>query len=144
MSVANPTFGLTNRFEVVIDGFDLGRWSKCDGLSVTFKNYDYAPLGSNGHKPILPERLVYDNITLTRAISTEDLGRVMQWLARMARGSPTGSAVIKLRDSHDKEVTRWELRSVYPTQWKGPSLNAGGHEIATETLQLAHEGFLKD
>jgi phage tail-like protein len=140
----DPRFGLTTRFEVVIDGFPLGRWSKCEGLSVTFKLFAYEPLGYNEHLPVLPDRVVYDNITLTRAVTAEEAPLVMAWLAKMAGGYPGGTAEITLRDSHDQKVTSWKLRGVYPTKWKGPSLDAGSHNVATEALELAHQGFLED
>jgi len=142
-TTADPRFGLTTRFEVVIDGFPLGRWSKCDGLSVTFKLASYVPLGHNGHLPILPDRVAYDNITLTRAITAEDSALVMQWLGKMAGSSPAGAAEITLLDAHQQKVTSWKLRGVYPTKWKGPSLDAGSHNVALETLELAHQGFLE-
>jgi len=47
-----------------------------------------------------------------------------------------------LLNPHREKVTSWKLKGVYPVKWKGPNLNAKGHEIATETLELAHEGFL--
>lgn len=135
-------FGLTNRFDVTVDGFPLGRWAKCDGLAVTFDLLAYKPLGQNGYLPVLPNRLIYPNITLTRAITTEDAPLVIQWLAQMA-GQDTGStAEITLLDSHKTKVTSWKLKGVYPTKWKGPTFDAGSHNIATESLELAHEGFL--
>jgi phage tail-like protein len=135
-------FGLTTRFEVVIDGFSLGGWAKCEGLSVSFDLEKYAPLGNNDYLPILPNRVTYDHIKLTRAVTTEDAPKVMAWLSKMAGSGATGTAEITLFDSHKQKVTSWKLRNVYPTKWQGPTLDAGSHNIATETLELAHEGFL--
>lgn len=136
--------GLTNRFEVAIDGFGLGGFSKCEGLAVTFKLHDYTPLGHNDHLPVLPDRVTYERITLTRAVTAEDSGKVIAWLAKMAHSFVGGTGVITLIDSHRGTVATWSLRGVYPTKWKGPSLDANSHNIATETLELAHEGFLPE
>jgi phage tail-like protein len=141
---AAPHLGLTTRFRVEIHGFALGRWSKCEGLSVSFKLADYVPLGHNGHVPILPERVAYEKVTLTRAVTAEDSPLVMNWLSAMARGYPAEWAQITLLDAHDHPVTSWTLRNVYPTKWKGPDLDANSHNVATESLELAHEGFLKE
>jgi phage tail-like protein len=143
VNTSQPRFGLSTRFEVVIDGFPLGRWSKCEGLSVTFKLLDYVPLGQNDHLPVLPDRVTYDKITLTRAVTAEDSPLVMRWLANMAKSFSGGTGEITLLDSHDTKVTSWKLRRVYPTKWKGPQLDAASHNIATESLELAHEGFLE-
>lgn len=146
----NPTIasdahlGLTNRFYVSIDDYKLGGWAKCEGLAVAFKLVDYVPLGHNDHLPVIPDRLVYEKVTLTRAVTAEDSAHVMQWLARMAKSFGGGTGEITLFDSHGTKVATWHLRGVYPTTWKGPSLDAASHNIATETLVLAHEGFLPE
>jgi phage tail-like protein len=141
---ATAHFGLTTRFDVVVDGFPLGGWAKCEGLSVTFELEKYTPLGHNDYLPVLPNRVVYDRITLTRAITAEDSPTVMSWLSQMASSGGGGTAEITLLDSHREKVTSWKLRGVYPTKWKGPTFDANSHNIAIETLELAHEGFLGD
>jgi phage tail-like protein len=66
----------------------------------------------------------------------------MGWLSKMAGGSAGGTAEITLLDSHRTKVTSWTLQGVYPTKWHGPTFDATTHNIATETLELAHQGFL--
>ncbi len=134
--------GLTTRFLVTIDGFGLGGWAKCDGLAVTFELQQYKPLGHNDYVPVLPNRVVYPTITLTRAITKESAPAVMQWLSKMAGKGAGATAEITLLNPHREKVTSWKLKGVYPVKWKGPSLDARSHDIATETLELAHEGFL--
>jgi phage tail-like protein len=136
--------GLTTRFDVAIDGFGLGGWAKCDGLAVSFTLFSYTPLGHNDHLPVLPDRVTYERITLTRAVTAEDSGKVIAWLSKMAHAFVGGTGVITLFDSHRGEVATWSLRGVYPTKWKGPTLDANSHNIALETLELAHEGFLPE
>jgi phage tail-like protein len=52
------------------------------------------------------------------------------------------TARITLFDAHREEVASWSLRNVYPAAWHGPDLDATGNNVALETLQLVHEGFL--
>jgi phage tail-like protein len=139
---ATDHVGLTTRFLVAIDGVRLGGWATCEGLAVTFDLLTYKPLGQNDYLPVLPNRLIYPNITLTRAITQESAPTVMQWLSKMAGSGAGATAEITLLNPHREKVTSWKLKGVYPVKWKGPSLNAKGHDIATETLELAHEGFL--
>jgi phage tail-like protein len=134
--------GPNNRFVVTIDGFRLGGWAKCDGLSVTFDLLAYKPLGHNDYLPVLPNRVVYPNITLTRAITKESAPTVMQWLSKMAGSGAGATAEITLMDAHNDKLASWSLKGVYPVKWKGPTMDASAHAIATETLELAHEGFL--
>jgi phage tail-like protein len=102
----------------------------------------YVPLGNNDYLPVLPNRIIYDKVTLIRAITAEDSPTVMAWLAQVANGSAGGTAEITLLDSHRTRVTSWKLRGVYPTKWHGPTFDANSRNIALETLELAHEGFL--
>ena len=44
-------------------------------------------------------------------------------------------------DPEGTKLARWELQEVIPVRWQGPSFNAGGPKVATETLELAHHGF---
>jgi phage tail-like protein len=137
-------FGITNRFDVVVDGFHLGGWAKCEGLSVQFKLHDYVPLGHNDFAPVLPDRVLYSKITLTRAITAEDGPKTLRWLSKMKDAGSGGTAAITLHDSHRQPVMTWKLRGVYPTSWKAPPFDAKGHDIAVETLEVAHQGFLEE
>jgi phage tail-like protein len=136
--------GLTTRFEVTIDGIELGGWSKCEGLAVTFKLHNYRPLSMTTHLPVLPDFVEYSKVRFTRAISAGDTTKVMQWLSGRVRGSAGGQAVITLLDSARQPVTSWTLRNVHPTQWTGPVLDAASHNVALEVLELVHEGFLEE
>ena len=135
--------GLSPRFHVAIDGIDLGGWSKCEGLSVKFEFHSYKPLGHNGFQPVLPDRLDYEKITLTRAVNDIDTPKLMKWLAERAAGPADGTGGIALLGTDGQPVMIWHLRGVYPSQWKGPSMDASAKNIALETLTLAHEGFLE-
>jgi len=39
-------------------------------------------------------------------------------------------------------VARWSLLDVVPVRWQGPSLSPENAKVATETLEIAHHGFL--
>jgi phage tail-like protein len=140
----SPTdqLGLRTRFMVAIDGFQLGGWATCEGLAVTFELQAYKPLGQNDYLPVLPNRVVYPTITLTRVITKETAPKVTEWLSKMAGGRAGATAEITLLDAHREKVTSWKLRGVYPVKWKGPSFDAKSKDFAIETLEFAHEGFL--
>jgi phage tail-like protein len=98
----------------------------------------------------IPERIEYPDITLARAMNKTDSPKVWKWLADCRHqwygpepGDWSGkTAVIELFDSKYQLVTQWALSNVYPKEWRGPDLDAGGSAIALEVLVLAHEGFL--
>ena len=52
------------------------------------------------------------------------------------------SAEITAVGTDAKRITSWKLKGVIPVRWQGPSLGAENNKVATETLELAHHGFL--
>lgn len=145
----SQVLGLTTRFRVVVDGIDLGGWSKCSGLTVDFKPTFWEEGGNYEYKPILQGRIEYSPVTLVRAMNPDDSKRVQGWLKSRITGwvnatssGGGGTAQITLLDSNLKDVATWSLRNVYPSKWDGPELDAQTLGIAVEKLTIVHEGFL--
>ncbi|MEO9139545.1 MAG: phage tail protein [Jatrophihabitans sp.] len=161
--------GLKTRFLVTVDGVSLGGWGKCSGLKVDFHPMTISEGGNYDYKPILPGNLEYTPITLVRAMNAADSMVVQSWLrervgswvhgidsghsligaatnlvsSALGGGSAAGgTAKITLCDPNNNPVLSWDLRNVYPSKWIGPDLDAMTMGIATETLELVHEGFL--
>jgi phage tail-like protein len=144
-------YGLSNRFAVEVGGVSLGRWAQCQGLGVTFEPFAYMEGGMYEMVRYLPGQIKYNAIKLTRAMSKDQSKSVKDWLSKRAdeynsiEGNLAYSdltANIKLFDAHGDEVMSWDLRGVHPQSWSGPTFDAGAAKVATETLELVHEGFL--
>jgi len=143
MSVADPaTTAVTVYFEVIVDGHDLGAFTACDGLGVevTVEQVEEGGLNSFVHQ--LPGRLKYSNVKLTRPLNG-DSARIASWLGQMhgVVKRTTARIVAKNHDAHP--VAEWVLADVIPVKWQGPSLSVESAKVATETLELAHHGFLE-
>lgn len=142
--------GLAMRFDVIVDGYSLGSWSSCKGLTVAFDTIKINELGQHAWTTNLPNRAKYTPVTLTRAMTAGDWDTTKRWLQRViGDGWVTGAATehtatITLRDAKRAEVAVWSLRNALPSAWKGPQLDAAGKAVALETLELIHEGFLDD
>ena len=162
-------YGLSMWFKVVVDQIggkksNLGRWSSCSGLGVTFKT-DELRQGGDYNGPLhLPGEINYGQIVLERAMDRADSAVLRSWLSRVATdwinaddaapgsGTPgrTGyqgatmaiSLYSNLEQKPGDEVAKWELRNVIPVAWSGPTLSAKGSEVALEKLTLVHRGFL--
>ena len=143
--------GMSMRFHVVVDDVDLGGWATCKGLQVNFTSTAVNEGANYEYQVILPDRVTYQPIVLTRAMTQQDSATVQRWLSTVVSQwydatSPTDysarTARITLLDAFNGEVASWSLRSIYPKRWTGPDLNASGREVAIETLELVHEGFL--
>lgn len=143
--------GLAMRFQVVADGINLGAWTSCEGLKVVFE-YDTVISGGDYATPhYLPKSVAFDPVTLKRAVENPHSATVQRWLSQIAQQwqsgvEATGTTVtITLLDVYQDLINpaaSWTLANAFPKSWSGPTLGAKSSEIATETLVLAHQGFL--
>ena len=139
-----PEFALALRFHVTIDDQgSLGSWSKCDGLTVEYEVFEYQEGGQNDYVHRLPGRCKYQNIKLTRPLDKTS-SDIASWVAGQRKKVERSNAEIAVLDPAGEVVAKWNLNGVYPVRWTGPSLDASGNQIAIETLELAHNGFLGD
>ncbi|MGA7989204.1 MAG: phage tail protein [Candidatus Dormiibacterota bacterium] len=134
--------GHAARFQVIIDGQDLGAWSKVSGLEVDFQHETYEELGNNMFVHALPKAAKYSKITLQRACTAEESTALQAWLGSIVMQPTKGTACITLHDAAQGEVISWTLTGVFPSSWKGPELEGKSSDVAIETLVLSHEGFL--
>jgi phage tail-like protein len=144
----SPSYALGFRFTVRIDAVsDLGSWQSCTGLKVEFKTTDVKRGGDYLTNRRLPDKAVYSKVVLKRAVLGDHSSKIQDWLKASAKdwlaGEITkGSTVwITVYDSNDKPVLEWVLTNARPSAWQGPDLDAKSSSVATETLELEHEGF---
>jgi phage tail-like protein len=72
----------------------------------------------------------------------KDSKRVTDWIASLKLEVKRQTAAISALDTEGNPITTWNLEGVYPVKWNGPSMDVGNNQAATETLELAHNGFL--
>jgi len=136
-----PETALSPRFTVSIDGINLGTWTKCEGLAVEYEVFEYQEGGFNDYVHRLPGRRKYPNVKLTRPLD-QDSPTIVQWVSQMVTRVERKHAEITVLDANGAVVCRWNLTAVCPVKWTGPTLDASGNQIANETLELSHNGFL--
>lgn len=128
-------------YVVKIDDENLGEFSSCDGLGCEFVIEQREEGGNNGFVWQLPTRIKYTNVKLSRPV-TKESSKVTKWIAGMAGGVKRKTATIEARNLAGTAIARWSLVDVVPVRWTGPQLSADSPKVATETLELAHHGFL--
>ena len=136
-----PDTALSPRFTVLIDGVSLGTWTKCEGLAVEYEVFEYQEGGFNDYVHRLPGRRKYPNVKLTRPLD-QDSPALVQWVSQMVTKPQRKHAEIAVLDATGAVVCQWNLHDVCPVKWTGPTLDATGNQIASETLELSHNGFL--
>jgi phage tail-like protein len=128
-------------FIVKIDDENLGAFNSCEGLGCEFVMEQREEGGNNGWVWQLPTRIKYSNVKLSRPV-TRDSAKIAKWFAGMAAGVKRKTATIEALTLKGTTVARWSLMDVVPVRWSGPQLNPDTAKVATETIELAHHGFL--
>lgn len=135
---------VTVRFIVQIDDMNLGAFNSCDGLGAEVVLEQREEGGNNGFVWQLPTRIKYPTIKLSRPL-TRSTEMVAKWFTatmagRKRAGRTTG--YIQAMTGDGVVVATWGLLDVVPVRWTGPSLNPDSPKVATETVEIAHHGFL--
>lgn len=139
--------GLGNRFKVVVQpgGYDLGSWSKADGLEVSWEVPDYRMGDGWNTRLFAPANTTYTSVKLTRAADSKDSKTVKDWLKKNATEHDVGADItIHLCDSNGDSVMDWNLKNIVVKKWAVASMDASSSTVAIETLEIDHEGFLED
>ncbi len=127
------------RFKVELPGLSIGRFRECTGISVEVEVKDYMEGGSNEFVHKLPTRVKYPNVVLKRGVTHEDA--LLKWFWESRFTVQRRDMTISLLGPGAKLVRTWAFLNAYPVKWTGPNMNAGSNQIATETLEVVHNGL---
>ena len=128
-------------FSVKIDDDEIGSFNSCDGLGIEVVLEQREEGGNNGFVWQLPTRIKYGNVKLSRPVGRDSV-KLTRWLASFATGVTRQTATITARTNDGEIVASWNLDGVIPVRWSGPQLSLDSPKVATETIELAHHGFL--
>ncbi|PYF99179.1 conserved hypothetical phage tail region protein [Georgenia satyanarayanai] len=139
--LAETDTAVSVRYVVTIDHANLGSFSSCEGLGCEFVLETREEGGNNRFVWQLPTRIKYSNIKLSRPLGA-DTSKIAAWIAGVANGYQEVTGTIKAMTTAGTLVAQWKLKRVVPVRWTGPSLTSDQGKVLTETLELAHHGFL--
>ncbi len=129
------------RYVVLIDDDNLGAFTSCEGLGCEVVMEVREEGGNNTSVWQLPTRLKFPNIKLTRPLGKET-EQIARWFASMATGYKRQTGTIQAMRTDGNIVAEWELLDVVPVRWSGPSLSPDQPKVVTETVEIAHHGFV--
>jgi len=127
-------------FLVEIKDVPIGAFSECSGLQVEMDSAEYAEGGENGYYHRFRNRAKFPNLVLKGGVTKQTA--LMDWLLACQDKTVRKAVTVKLVASDATVVRTWSFRDAFPVKWQGPTLNAAGNGVATETLEIAHHGFL--
>lgn len=139
--LADVDTAVSVRYVVKLDDQELGSFSSCEGLGCEVVMETREEGGNNSLVWQLPTRLKYPNIKLTRPLG-KDTEKIAKWIASMATGYQRRTGTIQAMRADGKVIAQWGLLDVVPVRWTGPALNADQPKVVTETIEIAHHGFL--
>lgn len=128
-------------FTLEIDGIEVAQFKECSGLKSSTQVFELEEGGVNHLVHKLPGQSRWDNITLRAGVtSSTDL---MKWRDEVLQDEygkrRNGSVVLKTLAM--EEVRRFNFVEAWPVTWEGPTFDAGGADLAIETLEIAHHGI---
>jgi phage tail-like protein len=137
----DPLLYAQNLFELSVPtlGVQLGYFTQVSGLTGSVDVTEYAEGGVNDFVHKLPTRIKYGNLTLKRGLTDEHA--LLYWFQSSVIKAALSPVTLTLLDQHASKVQAWAFADAYPVKWTGTDLNAGGTEMMTESLEIAHHGI---
>jgi phage tail-like protein len=127
-------------FKIVVQGRTIGRFAECTGLSVEYDVTEYAEGGNNEFVHKLRGGVRYPNVTLRRGITDED--ELLRWFYATENPAQRPTVTITLLDPLSAPVRHFALSAAQPIRWTGPSTTSESGKAASESLEIAHTGFV--
>jgi phage tail-like protein len=126
-------------FELTIQGQSIGYFNEVSGLSAEVETFTYNEGGNNEFVHKLPTRVKYPNLVLKRGLTgAADLQR---WFQRSHVGADRTSVTVTMLNEAGDRLRVWSFVNAFPIKWTGPSFNAQQATVATEALEISHDGI---
>ncbi len=131
------------RFYVQLKNAPDAFFTEISGLQIEVTVQDYEEGGNNGFVHRIPGCAKVSNVTLKRGITQKN--EFFKWCLNTANGNikPEDLTII-LYDTTGQKLVQWTLSKAFPVKWVAPQLNADSHNVAIETLELAHNGIKQE
>jgi len=122
---------------------EVAHFMECSGLKSVATVFEIEEGGLNGRTHKRAGQSRWENLSLRYATSANTF--MLEWRDKFLqdqfgeRCKYSGSIV--LRNNRGDAIRTYSFKNAWPVSWEGPSFNAGGSELAIETLELAHDGL---
>jgi phage tail-like protein len=127
------------RYVVKVGSEPVGFFDECTGISVEYDVVAYEEGGQNAFVHKLRGRAKHPNLVLKRGVTHEQT--LFRWFADCQESLKLKTITVSLIGPDRQAVRSWAFANAFPVKWTGPNLKGGSNAIATETLEIAHEGF---
>ncbi len=120
-------------------GAPIGYFTDVSGLTVEYEVKEYSEGGVNDFVHKLRGRAKYQNLVLTRGVTHEK--GLVEWFQACRDKTERRDLTLTMLSPAGDPVRTWSFAGAFPVKWTGPDMKAGSSDFATETLEIAHQGF---
>jgi phage tail-like protein len=126
-------------FDLTIQGKSIGYFQSVKGLKAEVETMTYNEGGMNEFVHKLPSRVKYPNLVLKRGItSSADL---QTWFHKTHAGAERTTVTITMLNEYGERLRTWQFVNAFPVKWEGPDFDAAQNTLATETIEISHDGI---
>ncbi|MGJ8617786.1 MAG: phage tail protein [Sulfitobacter sp.] len=129
-------------FLVKWDDIELS-FQEVSGLDVETQPLEYRA----GNAPVfsavkMPGMVKSGNITMRKGVFAKD-NAIFDWFAEIKMNTiKRKTLTISFMDEAQQPTMIWTVRNAFPVKVTGTDLKAEGNEVAVESIEIAHEGFV--
>jgi len=117
----------------------IGYFTEVSGLNSELEVMTYNEGGKNDGVHKLPTRMKHPNLVLKRGVTTvKDL---QEWAQDSFAGPQRKEITLTMYNEQLEKIRIWSFKNAYPVKWTGPTFNAGQNAMATEVIEIAHDGI---
>ena len=117
----------------------IGYFTEVSGLTSELEVMTYNEGGKNDGVHKLPTRMKHPNLVLKRGVTTvKDL---QQWAQESFMGPDRKEITLTMYNEQLEKIRIWSFKNAYPVKWTGPSFNSAQSTVATEVIEIAHDGI---
>ncbi len=117
----------------------VGYYSEVTGLTAEIEVMTYNEGGRNDAVHKLPTRMKHPNLVLKRGVTAvKDL---QQWTLDSYMGPARKEVTLTMYNEALEKVRAWSFKNAYPVKWTGPNFNNAQNTIATESIEIVHDGI---
>ena len=114
-------------------------FTEISGLAAEIETMTYNEGGRNDSVHKLPTRMKHPNLVLKRGVTTvKDL---QEWALDSFMGPDRKEITLTMYNQQLEKLRTWSFKNAYPVKWTGPTFNAAQNAVATESIEIVHDGI---
>lgn len=117
----------------------LGYFSEASGLTMEYEVLPYMEGGVNDFVHQLRGRMKFPNLVFKRGITHEE--SFVKWFLSCREKTVRRDLSVTMLGPDLAPIRVWSFAGAFPVKWTGPDFKAASGEIATETIEIAHQGL---